>query len=323
MAQGGGLIWLALLLVALAAIAAPFVAEYYRAPMNDGRRGSAPGQFAELSQGVTHYHLSGPVEGPLVVCVHGLTTPSFVWAPLTKGFVACGFRVLLYDLYGRGFSDRPNGPQDKGFFNTQLDDLLVHLRVDAPFYLIGYSMGGAIAAGFVATYPTRVRRLVLLASAGMTLRQTGMLRVIRDRGLLGRWLMLAAYPVQLRRGIRAERAMPGANPEISTGQAAQLTFRGFVPAVLASLRGILRRPLEGEHLAIRQSGLPILAIWGGDDAVIPANALGQLAAWNRTVIHEVVEEAGHGLPYTHSAEVLDYITGFLPPPGADDWRHDP
>jgi len=43
------LIWLALLLVALAAIAAPFVAEYYRAPMKDGRRGSAPGQFAELS----------------------------------------------------------------------------------------------------------------------------------------------------------------------------------------------------------------------------------------------------------------------------------
>jgi len=316
-------IWLLVFGIAAGALMVPFLTEHYRHTMDDGRRGSAPGQFAELSQGVTHYHLSGPRDGPLIVCIHGLTTPSFVWGPLVKGLVAAGFRVLVYDLYGRGFSDRPDLPQDKAFFNTQLDDLLGHLDIEAPFHLIGYSMGGAIAAGFATTYPARVRRLVLLAPAGMALRQTAMLKLIRDRGILGRWLMLAAYPVQLRRGIRAERAQPGANIEISEGQEAQLKFKGFVPAVLASLRGILRSPLEADHLALRQSGLPVLAIWGGGDTVIPASALGQLAAWNRSVIHEVVEEAGHGLPYTHTGEVLGNITAFLPPPGGDDWGHDP
>lgn len=290
--------------------------------MSDGRRGSAPGQFAELGQGVTHYQLSGPVEGPLVVCVHGLTTPSFVWAPLAKGLTALGFRVLVYDLYGRGFSDRPEGLHDKVFFNQQLDDLLIHLDIEDSFHLIGYSMGGAVAAGFAAAHPARVRRLVLLASAGMTRADTPMVRFIRDRGIAGKWLMLAVYPSRLRRGIKAEREMHEVPAQITDGQETQLVFQGFVPAVLSSLRGILRRPLQGEHMALRHIGLPVLAIWGAEDDVIPASAMGQLAAWNRDVTHEVIDEAGHGLPYTHSEDVLAHITTFLPSPEADDWGHD-
>lgn len=316
------MIWLALLVLIALAVAAPFVVERYRAVMNDGRRGSAPGQFAELGQGVTHYHLTGPVGGPLVVCVHGLTTPSFVWGPLAKGFVALGFRVLVYDLYGRGFSDRPEGAQDKAFFNRQLEDLLAHLDIDAPFHLIGYSMGGAISAGYAAAHPTRVRRLVLLAPAGMILRTSPLLRFIRERGLAGLWLMLALYPRQMRRSIRAERETHVVSAEISEGQEAQLTFQGFVPAVLSSLRGILGRPLEGEHLALRNSALPVLAIWGAEDAVIPASAMGQLAVWNREVRHEVIEDAGHGLTYTHAEQILPLIQEFLPPPDGDDWGHD-
>lgn len=314
------MIWLLLLIAAL--VAAPFAIEHYRPAMSDGRRGSAPGQFVELSQGVTHYHLSGPTEGPLVVCVHGLTTPSFVWAPLVKGLTGLGFRVLVYDLYGRGFSDRPDGPQDKAFFNRQLEDLLAHLDINDPFHLIGYSMGGAIAAGYAASFPTRVRRLVLLASAGMTLTRSPLVTFIRDRGLAGTWLMLTAYPALFRRGIRAERLITNVSSDISEGQEAQLAFQGFIPAVLASLRGILNRPMEGEHMALRRQGLPVLALWGADDDVIPASALGQLAAWNREVIHEVIEDAGHGLPYTHTDEILTHIATFLPAPEGDDWGHD-
>lgn len=320
MAQRAIVIWVLLLLAAV--IAAPFAIEHYRAVMSDGRRGSAPGQFVELSQGVTHFHLSGPAEGPLIVCVHGLTTPSFVWNHLAKGLTALGFRVLVYDLYGRGYSDHIDGPQDKGFFNQQLDDLLIHLEIEDAFHMIGYSMGGAIATGFAATYPARVRRLILLASAGMTLTQTPLLKVIRDRGIAGKWLMLAAYPLQLRRGIRAEQEHASVDPEISEGQESQLMFQGFIPAVLASLRGILSRPMEGEHMALRRNGLPVLALWGAEDDVIPPSALGQLAAWNRDVIHEVIDDAGHGLPYTHTDEVLAHIAAFLPAPEGDDWGHD-
>ncbi|MEQ6203122.1 alpha/beta hydrolase [Sulfitobacter sp. HNIBRBA2951] len=314
------MIWLLLIFAAL--VAAPFVREHYRPKMSDGRRGSAPGQFAELSQGVTHFHQSGPPDGPLVVCVHGLTTPSFVWEPLAKGLNALGFRVLVYDLLGRGFSDRPEGVQDKAFFNTQLRDLLEHLEIDAPFHLIGYSMGGAVATGFAATYPVRVRRLVMIASAGMQIATTPMVRFIRDRGVAGQWLMLAAYPFILRRGIEAERAAPNAYHAICDGQKAQLEFAGFVPAVLASLRGILRHPMAGEHMTLHRNAVPLLAIWGAEDDVIPASAMGQLAQWNRDAVHEVIEDAGHALTYLQADEVLAHIAGFLPAPEGDDWGHD-
>ncbi len=323
MAQGGLLIVVFVVLAIGLAIAAPFLIEHYRPKMSDGRRGSAPGQFAELSQGVTHFHLRGPSDGPLIVCVHGLTTPSFVWEPLAKGLVRLGFRVLVYDLYGRGYSDRPEGLHDKAFFNTQLNDLLSRIEIEDPFHLIGYSMGGAIATGFAAAHPAKVRRLVLLASAGAKLRQTPLLKIIRERGLLGKWLMLAAYPAQLRRGIRAEREAMTASPEITQGQEDQLAFQGFVPAVLSSLRGIMSRPMEGEHMALRQAELPIIAIWGAEDDVIPASTMGNFASWNRGIIHEVLEDAGHGLPYTHTDQVLAHITEFLPAPEADDWGHDP
>lgn len=314
------MIWLFLILAAT--IAAPFVVEHYRIVMSDGRRGSAPGQFTELSQGVTHYHLTGPAEGPLVVCIHGLTTPSFVWSPLAKRLTEDGFRVLVYDLYGRGYSDRPEGLQDKQFYNQQLDDLLTYLEIDEPFHLIGHSMGGAISTGFAATYPARVRRLVLITSAGMSLAQSPLLRIIRERGAVGLWIMLAAYPRQLRRGIREEQAQANVPIKIAEGQEAQLTYQGFIPAVLSSLRGILGRPMEGEHLALSRNELPVLALWGVEDPVVPASAMGQLAAWNRDVIHEVIEDGGHGLPYTHTDEIYTQIAGFLPSPEGDDWGHD-
>ena len=316
----GKVIWVFLIIAITAAI--PFVIEHYRVVMSDGRRGSAPGQFAELSQGVTHFQLTGPIDGPLVVCVHGLTSPSLVYGPISKALSEMGFRVLVYDLYGRGYSDRPKGLQDKIFFNQQLEDLLRHLEIEEPFHLIGYSMGGAVATGFAATYPTRIRRLVLLASAGAALPKTAVIRIIRDRGVFGKWLMLATYPTELRRGIRAEGETTDVDPKISDGQKVQLTYQGFVPAVLSSLRGILHRPLEGEHMAIRRNGLPVLAIWGADDDVVPASAMGQIAAWNRDAIHEVIDDAGHGLPYTNTDEVLAQITTFLPPPEGDDWGHD-
>jgi pimeloyl-ACP methyl ester carboxylesterase len=67
--------------------------------------------------------------------------------------VAKGHRVLTYDLYGRGYSDRPGGEQDARFFIRQLEDLLEHQGVTQPVTLLGYSMGGAIGAAFAAKHP--------------------------------------------------------------------------------------------------------------------------------------------------------------------------
>ena len=72
-------------------------------------RADAPGRFALLSRGATHYQFLGLRGGPLAICVHGLSTPSFVFEALAAFLIGRGYRVLIYDHYGRGYSDRSKG----------------------------------------------------------------------------------------------------------------------------------------------------------------------------------------------------------------------
>ena len=71
------------LLLAFALLAAlPLLAEALRTPVTREFQKRAPGQIAELSQGRTHYRWHGPENAPVAVCVHGLSTPSYVFAPM-------------------------------------------------------------------------------------------------------------------------------------------------------------------------------------------------------------------------------------------------
>ena len=297
--------WFFLILAAVIAI--PLVIELTREPMSDKARTGATGQFAQLSQGITYYEWCGPPRGPIVVCVHGLTTPSFVWNGLSKGLALMGYRVLTYDLYGRGYSDRPSGKQNREFFLRQLNDLLAYEAVQGKFSIVGYSMGGAIVTHFTANYPDRIQQMILLAPAGMGTVAGKFANFIGRTPIVGDWLMWALYPTQLRRGISAERRLSTAVPEICDLQDNELRFRGFVPAVLSSLRGILGNALIEEHKTIHSAGVPVICIWGRDDDVIPLAAVGTLAEWSRNAVQEVVDGAGHGLPYTHTNEVLTII----------------
>lgn len=302
------MMWFLLFLLVVAALAAwPYAREAMRKPMDDTARRAAPGEFAQLSQGITHYRWIGPVRGPVAVCVHGLTTPSMVWDAVAKGLALMGFRVLVYDLYGRGYSDRAAGLQDQDFFIRQLEDLLNDQGITEDVTFLGYSMGGAIVTAFAARHPERVLRLILLAPAGMGHDLGKLAKFTRDTPVLGDWLMLLRYPAAHRRGTEAERALPSEVEGIVDYQQAELTKRGFIPAVLSSLRGILPRPLEDAHRRISREGIPVLAIWGRDDTVIPLSAMGQLTQWNRMARQEVIDGAGHGLTYTHARAVLRAI----------------
>jgi len=301
------LIWILALVVALIAVM-PLVDEWRRLRMDDAPRATAPGEFAALSQGVTHYQWIGPLRGPVAVCVHGLTTPSFVWHGLAEGLALMGYRVLIYDLYGRGYSDRPRGAQNRAFFLRQLDDLLEDQQVTEDFLLVGYSMGGVIATSYAGANPGRVRQLVLLASAGLVPLPGRMLRFVKTIPLLGDWLMYASYPRTHRRCTEAERDLPSSVTGITDLQQRELDYRGFVSAVLASLRGVLDDDLSPDHQSLQRIGVPVLAIWGRDDTVVPIAAIGHLTKISRSSKQEVIEGAGHGLPYTHTEEVLKIIS---------------
>ncbi|MEX0302398.1 MAG: alpha/beta fold hydrolase [Leisingera sp.] len=286
----------------------PLLRERLRKPMDAAARQGAPGAFAQLSGGATYYRWSGPLRGPVAVCVHGLTTPSCVWDGVAPGLAAMGYRVLSYDLYGRGLSDRPGGLQDRAFFLAQLEELLADQDIGDDFTLIGYSMGGAIATAFAAAHPERVREIILLAPAGFGSSTGWLTRTIRQVPGLGGWLMQALYPALHIRGTEAERKLPSSVPGIVDLQQKELGFRGYIPAILASLRGLLNEDFTADQRRLHQAGVPVLAIWGQTDAVIPPSSAGRLAEHARSIRQEEIPGAGHGLPYTHTEQVLEIIS---------------
>ena len=78
-----------------------------------------------------------------------------------------GFRVILPDLPGYGFSSKPeNEIYSLDYFNTKIIQLLDALRIQS-FSLIGNSLGGALALGLALSHPERVEKLILMAPGGV------------------------------------------------------------------------------------------------------------------------------------------------------------
>ncbi|QFS81436.1 Tropinesterase [Roseivivax sp. THAF40] len=300
------MIWALAILGALVAVI-PAVREARRRPMDAEAQVDAPGDIVTLSQGRTHYRWIGPARGPVAVCVHGLTTPSPAWERLAVHLGTMEFRVLVYDLYGRGFSGAPKGQQSPAFFARQLRDLLDHHGLDEDVTLIGYSMGAVIASAFAVEQPARLRQLVLVAPAGMGLPMGRLQRFCVEWPYIGDWLFHMAYPSRHAEAIAASDA-----PEdIRAVQQAELHRRGFVPAVLSSLRYALRKPVPHLHKALAQEALPVIAVWGDADRTIPISGLGQLAQWNRRTRQEVIPGADHGLPFTHADALAEVLSGMF------------
>ena len=114
------------------------------------------GAWASLEQGNLYYRWYYPEEqvanNETVVLVHGFSTPHFVWDGM-KGFLLdAGYSVLVFDHYGRGYSERPRIKYTKDVFVQSLKGLLDSQQIYDQVHLVGYSMGGSdLASGAYIT----------------------------------------------------------------------------------------------------------------------------------------------------------------------------
>jgi pimeloyl-ACP methyl ester carboxylesterase len=273
----------------------------------DDLRSHMPGRLVSLSQGLTHAEWHGPEGGPVLVCVHGLSTPSFVWGPLLPHLTGLGYRVLTYDLYGRGYSDRLPGRQNADFFLRQLQDLLDAEGVSGPFTLMGYSMGGAISAAFTAARAERVSRLILLAPAGLGHALGRFSDIVAKSPLVGDWMMEVLGTRKLRGGYgEGDGADPVADA-ITNRALDELAVEGTLRAILSAQRGILSDDQSALHTGIAAAETPVLAIWGAEDTVIPITCRDRLETLNPSARQITLAEADHRLTYTHAEQVAEAI----------------
>ena len=158
-------------------------------PLDETERARAPGQFAELPDGKIHYRLSGPEGAPLIVMVHGFSTPAFIFEQNAAALREAGFRVLQFDHFGRGWSDRPSARYDMDFYDRELLGLLDALSITEHASFVGLSMGGPIVAEFAVRHPERVARVFLLVPAGFDVAGTdGVQASLIRTPVIGDWL---------------------------------------------------------------------------------------------------------------------------------------
>ena len=103
--------------------------------------------FVDLAYGKTHYYFIGPKNGRKLIFVHGISSPPPTIASFLEKLASKGYRILCYDLYGRGYSDSPGTIYNDGLFISQLAMLIQKLGFENAC-ILGYSLGGAITAGY-------------------------------------------------------------------------------------------------------------------------------------------------------------------------------
>jgi pimeloyl-ACP methyl ester carboxylesterase len=297
-------LWLALLAVW------PFYIERRRPVIGPTERHGANGEFAQLSQGVTHFRWSGPARGPVAILVHGIASPMISMEAVANGLGDIGYRVLMYDLYGRGLSDAPKGPQNRAFFLRQLSDLAARHGLREDVTIVGYSMGGSIATAFAAENTHFIKQVMLIATAGVATEESWFTRFCRRMPLLGDWVHGMFAEGLIKRAI-PQRGQTKDVDKVLRAQRRELTRRGYLPSLLASRRGILCESQEEEHRQLGRKGIPVIAVWAAEDKIVPVQAIGRLAEWNRSVRQEVVPYADHAVPYTHGEQLVTALRAAL------------
>jgi len=245
-----------------------------------------------------HYETEGPIDGPVVVLVHGLGGHAEDWRNLAPFLAEAGFRVYLPDLIGYGRSEKPRdfsySVRDEAEIVVGFLDAVNLKQVD----LGGWSMGGAIAQHLAFRHPERVRRLMLFDSAGIL--------------VLPMWdvrLFTPTTPVELDQ--LDELLMP--NPPPLPGFVARDILRvsdhraWIIHRALATM-------LTGQDATdnmLPQLKMPVLIVWGELDKITPLS-LGE--AMHKLVPQselDVIPGCGHLAPGQCAPQIAPKVVGFL------------
>ncbi|MCW5879217.1 MAG: alpha/beta fold hydrolase [Anaerolineales bacterium] len=275
--------------------------------LDAGVREALPGDVVRLSDGATYYQQAGPPRRQPVILIHGFSVPQFIWDPTFDVLTAAGLHVIRYDLFGRGYSDRPRQPYDKALFMRQLADLMDALKLPRAD-LVALSMGGPLAAEFAFRFPKRVAKLALIDPAGFELGLPAAVQALR-LPLLGE-LALGVLGRFGRRSLIESMLTDFYQPSQVTldyfvpRYQEQMQYRGFKRAILSTFRrGLLDEDLQ-VYQRLGQGGKPVLLIWGQHDQTVPFHHHQTFQQLVPQAEFHAIPAAGH-LPHFERPELVN------------------
>lgn len=257
--------------------------------VRDSVRKAGDGAFVSLRDGVTHYEIAGPDSGRVVVLAAGASVPGYIWQPTFDTLRASGYRVLRYDYFGRGWSDRPKTPFTQAMYVNQLADLLDSLRIREPITLAGLSYGGTVITSFAAAHPDRVGALVYVDPA---------IHTPRVVPWYVRWDAVGTFVYQWQSRHWAQGQLddflhPEKFPDWPSRYVTQMTFKGFRRGRRSDAEVNAAFDQRPQLREVGTSARPVLVVWGRQDRTVPfARSADVLAALPRAKFI-AVDSAGH------------------------------
>lgn len=234
--------------------------------MNDEIRTKNGKKFVALSSGKTAYeYFEG--EGTPVVLINGFSMPSSIWQDTFAALKAEGRTVLRFDLFGRGFSDRPDTKYNADLFATQVKELTQKVIPDQKFIICGLSMGGAISIYFTDKYPSLIEKMILIAPAGFPM-ETPATAKIAKIPLIGDYFGRVFARSALEKGMIS--SFSTTVPAVAAAESRlQTEYAGYADAIVSTVRYMNLTALADTYARVGKREIPTLLIWGKKDKVVP------------------------------------------------------
>lgn len=135
-------------------------------PQTHANGGPPEGRYVSAGPIRMHVLEFGPEDGFPVVFLHGSGPGNSAWANFRQNvevFAGAGYRVILPDMIGFGYTDKPLdlGDYTLDLFVTTLLSGLDALGVEKAHF-VGNSLGGGVAIQIALDHPDRVGKLILM-----------------------------------------------------------------------------------------------------------------------------------------------------------------
>lgn len=261
----------------------------------------------------------------VLLLIHGMAGSAETWRAVLPQ-LAKRYRVIAPDLLGHGQSSKPRTDYSLGAFAVGLRDLLDELGVQSAT-VVGHSLGGGVAMQFLYQHPDYCRRLVLIGSGGLGPDVGWILRLLAAPGAEFVMPVIAPPPV-LRAGNAVRSWLTAAGLRSPRGAEIWNAYSSFADgetreAFLRTLRSVVDYRGQSvsalNRLNLRE-GLPVLAIWGEDDNIIPVDHAYSALEARPDCRLEILPGIGHFAQVEAPTEVIDLIDDFISTTTPDDPR---
>lgn len=268
----------------------------------------------EVDLGGVNVHYVRTGAGPAVVLIHGLNASWFTWCRNLEPLALAGYTILALDLPGHGDSDKPrNLGYNPAAGARVVNDFLETLGLTKAV-IVGNSAGGLVGGLFALEYPSKVERLVLVAPGGLG-REVGWVLRLVALPLVGetiyrtpfydmydfRKLIFHSPPPfleQILPELRRVGKLPGAR-------------RALLQSIRSGINLFGQRKQNIILDRLRDLPVPLLTVWGNQDAVIPvAQAQEVSRVLPQSVVH-TIPECGHWPHMEQDTQFNDLLTRFL------------